>query len=57
MEDGAVEGIVRREERHAVETGTRGVAHHHEETCVLQVQIGIGIDKGEVAQLIACEVA
>ena len=53
MEDGAIEGIVRREERHAVEVLAQHVGHHHEESGMLQMQVGIDVDEGEVAQLYA----
>ena len=52
-EQGAVERIVGGEEHLAAEVGGRGVAHHDKEACVLQVEVGIGVDEGEVAQLSA----
>ena len=41
------------EEGHAVEVSTRGIVHHDEEACMLQVQVGIDVDEREIAQLLA----
>ena len=43
-----------REEDVTVEVARCRIGHHDEEAGMLEMQVGVGIDEGEVAQLHAC---
>lgn len=54
MQHRGIHGVMRRKEVSTIERRVGGVLHQQEESCVLQVQVSIDIDKGEVANLGAC---